>query len=59
MKKCMSWRSVLLIAALLGSSATHAYQAGLQQLFIGEATSCCMVDWQNTDSAAWGSRYLP
>ena len=57
MKKCMSWRSVLLIAALLGSSATHAYQAGLHQqltFLSAKQISRCMVDWQNTDSAALG-----
>ncbi len=57
MKKCMSWRNVLLIAALLGSSATHAYQAELHQqltFLSAKQISRCMVDWQTTNSAALG-----
>lgn len=54
MKKCMPLRSVLLIAALLASSPTQAYQPELHQqltFLSAKQISRCLPYWQEADSS--------
>jgi hypothetical protein len=54
MKKCMPWRSVLLIAALLASSPTQAYQPELHQqltFLSAKQVSRCLPYWQEADAS--------
>ena len=54
MKKCMPWRNVLLIAVLLASSPTQAYQPELHQqltFLSAKQVSRCLPYWQAADAS--------